>query len=56
MIRPRTLVATVVRNAVRNRGQFALSAFGVIVGVAALVFFLALSSGIRSAILADFSA
>ncbi|RMH45025.1 MAG: ABC transporter permease [Deltaproteobacteria bacterium] len=49
----RKLVAMVLRNAVRNRGEFALSAFGIVVGIAAFVFFLGLSGGVRAVILGE---
>ncbi len=41
------LARLVGHNAVRNRRHFALSAFGVVVGIGAFIFFLALSMGVR---------
>jgi len=43
----------VLSNASRNRKQFALSAFGIVVGIASFVFFLALSTGVRNVVLGD---
>jgi ABC-type antimicrobial peptide transport system permease subunit len=43
----------VFHNASRNRGQFALSAFGIVVGIAAFVFFLGLSTGVRNVLLGE---
>ncbi len=45
------LARLVGHNAVRNRRHFALSAFGIVVGIASFVFFLALSMGVRSWVL-----
>ena len=47
------LAGMVTRNIVRNRAEFALSAFGIIVGIAAFVFFLGLSGGVRAVILGE---
>ena len=41
------------KNTLRNPKQFGLSAFGVIVGIAAFVFFLALSLGVRKVVLGE---
>jgi putative ABC transport system permease protein len=43
----------VVGSALRNPSHFALSAFGIVVGTAAFVFFLALSAGVKQWILGD---
>jgi ABC-type antimicrobial peptide transport system permease subunit len=48
------LVRLVGRNAVRNRRHFILSGFGIVVGIASFVFFLALSMGVRSWVLEMF--
>jgi len=48
------LVRLVGRNAVRNRRHFILSGFGIVVGIASFVFFLALSMGVRSWVLQMF--
>jgi putative ABC transport system permease protein len=45
------LCRLVGQNASRNRRHFALSAFGVTIGIAAFVFFLALSMGVRRVVL-----
>ena len=45
------LVRLVGHNINRNRREFALSSFGIVIGIAAFVFFLSLSMGVRSAIL-----
>jgi putative ABC transport system permease protein len=45
------LARLVGHNAVRNRRHFALSAFGIVVGIASFVFFLALSMGVRGWVL-----
>ena len=47
------LARLVGQNAVRNRRHFALSAFGIVVGIAAFVFFLGLSLGVRKVVLGD---
>ncbi len=48
---PGAKLATLVwQNTLRNPKQFGLSAFGVVVGIAAFVFFLALSLGIRKVV------
>lgn len=47
------LVRLVAENTVRNRGHFVLSSFGIVVGIAAFVFFLALSMGVRNVVLGD---
>lgn len=51
MMAGRRLVRLVGQNAVRNRRHFALSAFGIVVGIAAFVFFLGLSMGVRGWVL-----
>ncbi|HLU64664.1 MAG TPA: hypothetical protein VKZ63_00220, partial [Kofleriaceae bacterium] len=48
------LVRLVGHNAVRNRRHFALSAFGIVVGIASFVFFLGLSMGVRGWVLEMF--
>lgn len=45
------LARLVGQNAVRNRRHFALSAFGIVIGIAAFIFFLALSMGVRGWVL-----
>lgn len=45
------LCRLVGQNASRNRRHFALSAFGIVIGIAAFVFFLALSMGVRGVVL-----
>jgi len=50
-MRPGVLVRTVVANTSRSWRHFALSAFGIIVGIAAFVFFLALSAKVESVLL-----
>ncbi len=47
----RALVALVRQNLSRARRSFALSVFGISVGIASLVFFLALSAGVRHVVL-----
>jgi putative ABC transport system permease protein len=47
----RALVSLVGQNLQRGRRSFALSVFGISVGIAALTFFLALSSGVRHVVL-----
>jgi putative ABC transport system permease protein len=48
------LFRLVGENALRNRRQFILSAFGIVVGIASFVFFLGLSLGVRSWVLEMF--
>ncbi len=48
------LVRLVFHNASRHRREFILSGFGIVVGVAAFVFFLALSMGVRNKVLEVF--
>lgn len=48
------LVAVVRTNAARNRREFVLSGFGIVVGIAAFVFFLGLSMGVREQVLEVF--
>jgi putative ABC transport system permease protein len=45
------LVRMVVKNTARSPRHFALSAFGIVIGIAAFVFFLALSLGVRQVVL-----
>lgn len=45
------LVRMVVKNTVRSPKHFALSAFGIVIGIASFVFFLGLSLGVRNVIL-----
>ncbi|MBT8493128.1 MAG: ABC transporter permease [Deltaproteobacteria bacterium] len=47
------LVRLVVSNTLRNKRHLVLSSFGVVVGIAAFVFFLALSMGVRNVVLGD---
>ena len=47
----RALVALVRQNLARSRRSFALSVFGIAVGIASLTFFLALSAGVRHVVL-----
>ncbi|MGZ3407102.1 MAG: ABC transporter permease [Polyangia bacterium] len=47
----RALVALVRQNLSRSRRSFALSVFGISVGIASLTFFLALSAGVRHVVL-----
>ncbi len=42
-----------LHNATRNMGRFASSAFGILIGIAALTFILALSSGVRGIVLGE---
>jgi hypothetical protein len=44
------LVRMVAKNTVRSPRHFALSAFGIVIGIGAFVFFLALSLGVREVI------
>ncbi|MDB4966134.1 MAG: hypothetical protein JWN44_1823 [Myxococcales bacterium] len=50
-MRSRALVALVRQNLSRSRRSFALSVFGISVGIASLAFFLALSAGVRQVVL-----
>ncbi|HWM84604.1 MAG TPA: FtsX-like permease family protein [Kofleriaceae bacterium] len=45
------LARLVGHNAVRNRRHFALSAFGIVIGIASFIFFLSLSMGVRGWVL-----
>ena len=54
MMSPGRLSRLVLQNAARNRRHFALSAFGIVVGIAAFVFFLSLSMGVRTWVLQMF--
>ncbi|HEY1585395.1 MAG TPA: ABC transporter permease [Polyangia bacterium] len=47
----RALVSLVRQNLARSRRSFALSVFGISVGIASLTFFLALSAGVREVVL-----
>jgi ABC-type antimicrobial peptide transport system permease subunit len=48
------LISLVLHNASRHRREFILSGFGIVVGVAAFVFFLSLSMGVRNKVLEVF--
>lgn len=48
---PRSLLRIVVANTLRSPKHFVLSAFGIVMGIAAFVFFLGLSAGVRAVIL-----
>lgn len=50
-MRWRSLVALAGKNLGRSRRSFALSVFGIAVGIASLTFFLALSAGVRQVVL-----
>jgi ABC-type lipoprotein release transport system permease subunit len=50
-VKPRALAALVRQNLGRSRRSFALSVFGIAVGISSLTFFLALSSGVRHVVL-----
>jgi hypothetical protein len=45
------LAKVVVRNTIRSPRHFVLSAFGIVIGIAAFVFFLGLSLGVRNVVL-----
>lgn len=47
------LLRMVAANTVRSRRHFALSAFGIVIGIAAFVFFLGLSEGVRAVLLGE---
>jgi putative ABC transport system permease protein len=51
MMPPARLVRMVLANTVRSPRHFVLSAFGIVIGVAAFVFFLGLSMGVRGVVL-----
>lgn len=51
MIPASRLVRIVARNSMRSRSQFALSAFGIVIGIASYVFFLSLAMGVRDVVL-----
>lgn len=53
MMPVRPLVRIVRQNLKRNARHFALSAVGIVVGIAAFVFFLGLSGGVRRVVLGD---
>ena len=48
------LVRMIVKNTIRSPRHFALSAFGIVIGIAAFVFFVALALGVSNVILAIF--
>lgn len=50
-MKPRALAALVRQNLSRSRRSFALSVFGIAVGISSLTFFLALSAGVRHVVL-----
>jgi ABC-type lipoprotein release transport system permease subunit len=54
MMPPRNLVTMIVKNTVRSPKHFALSAFGIVIGISAFVFFVALALGVSSVILEIF--
>ncbi len=47
------LARIVVANTLRSPRQFVLSAFGIVIGIASFVFFLALSMGVRNVVLGE---
>ncbi len=47
------MLGLIGRNTVRNRGELALSAFGIVVGISSFVFFLGLSGGVRDVVLGE---
>jgi putative ABC transport system permease protein len=51
MMPARTMVRMIVANTLRSPKHFALSAFGIVMGIAAFVFFLGLSTGVQAVIL-----
>jgi putative ABC transport system permease protein len=51
MMPTRSLVRMVVANTLRSPKHFVLSAFGIVMGIAAFVFFLGLSTGVQAVIL-----
>jgi putative ABC transport system permease protein len=51
MMPVRSMLRMIAANTLRSPKHFALSAFGIVMGIAAFVFFLALSSGVRAVIL-----
>lgn len=50
---PGNLLRLVARNVLRSPRHFALSAFGIVIGIASFVFFLGLSAGVQKVILGD---
>jgi putative ABC transport system permease protein len=52
-MKPAKLARLVGANSLRNRGELALSAFGIAVGIGAFVFFLGLSGGVRNVVLGE---
>ena len=48
------LISLVLHNASRHRREFILSGFGIVVGIAAFVFFLSLSMGVSNKVLEVF--
>ncbi len=51
MMPARSMVRMIVSNTLRSPKHFALSAFGIVMGIAAFVFFLGLSTGVQAVIL-----
>ncbi|MBK7535149.1 MAG: ABC transporter permease [Myxococcales bacterium] len=51
MMPARSMVRMIVANTLRSPKHFVLSAFGIVMGIAAFVFFLGLSTGVRAVIL-----
>ena len=51
MMPARSMLRMIVANTLRSPKHFALSAFGIVMGIAAFVFFLGLSTGVRAVIL-----
>jgi ABC-type lipoprotein release transport system permease subunit len=54
MMPPANLVTMIVKNTVRSPRHFALSAFGIVIGISAFVFFVALALGVSNVILEIF--
>lgn len=53
MMPVRSLAGMIVRNTLRSPKHFVLSAFGIVIGIAAFVFFLALSYGVQNVVLGE---
>ncbi len=53
MMPVRSLGRMIVRNTIRSPKHFVLSAFGIVIGIAAFVFFLALSYGVQNVVLGE---
>ncbi len=51
MMPPRTMLRMIAANTLRSPKHFALSAFGIVMGISAFVFFLGLSTGVQAVIL-----